>query len=62
MCLSATYFYTRLQEVIGFNTVSLNDPFQRFFGYLNAGGGLARGAEFSVTAQPSRTLDLFVYV
>ncbi|MBA3440132.1 MAG: TonB-dependent receptor [Pyrinomonadaceae bacterium] len=56
---SATYFYTRLQEVIGFNAVGLNDPFRRFSGYSNAGGGLARGAEFSVTAQPSRTLDLF---
>lgn len=62
--LSATYFYTRLQEVIGFDfSGAINpatDPFGRFFGFLNTGGGLARGLELSATASPSRMLDLFV--
>lgn len=51
---SATYFYTRLQEVIAFGPV----PAPRFFGYLNTGGGLARGAELSAEAAPARALDL----
>ncbi|MDQ5846229.1 MAG: TonB-dependent receptor, partial [Acidobacteriota bacterium] len=61
--LSATYFYTRLQEVIGFDlSGKINpqtDPFGRFFGYLNTGGGLARGLELSATASPTRMLDVF---
>ncbi|HEX3280468.1 MAG TPA: TonB-dependent receptor [Pyrinomonadaceae bacterium] len=58
--LSATYFYTRLQEVIGFAGLiaPVSDPFGRFFGYVNTGGGLARGLELSATASPSRTLDV----
>jgi len=61
---SATYFYTRLQEVIGFDfSGKINpqtDPFGRFFGFLNTGGGLARGLELSATASPNRMLDVFV--
>ena len=34
------------------------DPFGRFGGYRNTGGGLARGAEFSVSAAPSSSLSL----
>ena len=60
--VSATYFYTRLQEVIIFDTSGFitpaTDPFGRFNGYRNTGGGLARGAEFAVCAKPYRTLDL----
>jgi vitamin B12 transporter len=60
--LSATYFYTRLQEVILFDTSGLitptTDPFGRFNGYRNTGGGLARGAEFALSAKLYRTLDL----
>ncbi len=60
--LSATYFYTRLQEVIVFDSsgfiVPATDPFGRSGGYLNTGGGLARGAEFGINAKPYRTLDL----
>lgn len=56
--LSATYFYTRLQETIGFGTPS-SDPFGRIFGgYLNTRGGLARGVEISGEARPWRTLLL----
>ncbi len=55
--LSATYFYTRLQEVVGFGPVT---TFDRIFGgYLNTGGGLARGVEVSATVAPARTFDLF---
>ena len=61
---SATYFYTRLQEVIVFgNSADVNpatDPFGRSGGYFNTGGGLARGAEFSVNAQPTRSTEFAV--
>lgn len=54
---SATYFYTRLQEVVDFGPV---ETFDRIFGgYLNTGGGLARGVEVSATLAPARTLDVF---
>lgn len=56
--LSATYFYTRLQEVVGFGNTPA-DPFGRFSGYLNTGGGLSRGAELSGEFAPARWLDLF---
>ena len=56
--LSATYFYTRLQEVVGFGDTP-NDPFGRFGGYINTGGGLSRGAELSGEFAPARWLDLF---
>ncbi len=57
--LSATYFYTRLQEVVGFGDTP-GDPFGRTFGgFLNTGGGLARGAELSATLAPAATLDLY---
>ena len=58
---SATYFYTRLQEVIAFDFTGLvaqPDPFGRFGGYVNTNGGLARGVELSFEAAPARTLDL----
>jgi iron complex outermembrane receptor protein len=59
--LSATYFYTRLQEVIVFDFTGLvaqPDPFNRFGGYVNTGGGLARGAELEFDAAPTRRLDV----
>jgi iron complex outermembrane receptor protein len=58
---SATYFYTRLQEVIAFDFTGLvvqPDPFERFGGYVNTRGGLARGVELSLDAAPSRALDV----
>ncbi len=59
---SATYFYTRLQEVIIFDFSGVinpaTDPFGRFGGYRNTNGGIARGAELSITATPTRTLSL----
>ena len=59
---SATYFYTRLQKVIIFDFTGLinpaTDPFGRFGGYVNTDGGIARGVELSLTATPTRTLNL----
>jgi len=56
--VSGTYFYTRLQQVIGFDFSgiinSATDPYGRFGGYRNTGGGLARGLEFAVEANPRR--------
>jgi vitamin B12 transporter len=60
--LSATYFYTRLQDVIVFDSSGAitpdTDPFGRFGGYRNTGGGLARGVELAASVKPYRTLDL----
>ena len=61
--LSATYFYTRLQDVIVFDSTGVitpaTDPFGRFGGYRNTGGGLARGLELAANTKPYRTLDLY---
>jgi iron complex outermembrane receptor protein len=56
--LSATYFYTRLQEVVAFGDTPA-DPFGRFGGFVNTGGALARGLELSGEFAPSRSFDLF---
>jgi iron complex outermembrane receptor protein len=60
----ATYFYTRLQELIIFDFSGVispaTDPFGRFGGYRNTRGGLARGLELSATSTPSPSLDLSV--
>jgi len=60
--VSATYFYTELQKVIIFDFTGLidpaTDPFGRFGGYVNTNGGIARGVELSMTATPTRTLNL----
>lgn len=59
---SATYFYTRLQEVIVFDFSGVidpaTDPFGRFGGFRNTNGGIARGAEFSLSATPSTKTNL----
>ena len=59
---SATYFYTHLQEVIVFDFSGAirpaTDPFGRFGGYRNTNGGIARGIELSLTATPTRTLNV----
>lgn len=54
---SASYFYTRLQNVIAFGNL-VNDPFERFSGYVNAGGGLVRGVEFSIESKPWKGMIL----
>lgn len=67
--LSATAFYSRLQEVIlfefGGRINPATDPYGRFGGYLNGKGGLARGVESSIEArlQPDFQFNLnYTYV
>ena len=44
--ISGTAFYTNLQQIVGFRSLT-DDRFGRFFGYANRPGGIARGFEFS---------------
>jgi vitamin B12 transporter len=56
--LSATYFYTKLQEQILFGSVP-QAPFNRpFGGYLNGGAGIARGVELSGKVSPTRSTNV----
>ena len=59
---SATYFYTRLQEVIVFDFSGAIqptlDPYGRYGGYRNTSGGLARGVEAEASLFPTRSLSL----
>ncbi|HEV3330444.1 MAG TPA: TonB-dependent receptor [Bryobacteraceae bacterium] len=55
--LSATYFYTRFQEAIGFTSFA-TDPLGRFSGYFNTNGGLARGVEANASLAPTRSTNL----
>jgi vitamin B12 transporter len=55
--ISATYFYTRLQQVVGFGPVP-REPFGRTSGYFNTGGALARGVELSTSLQPTSKLSV----
>lgn len=52
--LSGTVFYTDLSDTIIFDFANFprDDVFGRFGGYRNAGGGIARGAEFSARLVP----------
>jgi vitamin B12 transporter len=59
--LSATYFYTRLTDIITYGNVVPDigmDP-RPFGGYENQKGGIARGAEFSLKAKPTNSTDVF---
>jgi vitamin B12 transporter len=60
--LSGTYFYTRIQQAITFDSSGLitpaTDPFGRFGGYRNTQGGLARGVELSANLAPTHRLNL----
>jgi vitamin B12 transporter len=49
-----TYFYTRLQRVVGFDRSFVVDPLGlgRFSGYVNQPGGISRGIESYVEAAP----------
>ncbi len=56
---SASYFYTRLQDVIMFGNVDpTTDPYGRYYGYSNTHGGIARGVESSLSVVPIRMLRL----
>jgi iron complex outermembrane receptor protein len=54
--LSASYFYTRLQNVVAYGDTPADDPYGRYGGYINVGGGLARGVEVSGEARPWRSM------
>ncbi len=58
---SATYFYTKLIDTIGFGNVvpPINDTPRDFGGYLNTKGGIARGAEFSGQVRATGSTDIF---
>jgi len=59
---SATYFYTRIQQVTAFDSSGVirpaTDPFGRSSGYINGAGGISRGVELGVEARPLRSLTL----
>jgi len=59
--LAATYFYTKLNEVIVFDTsgavTPLTDPLGRNGGYRNTGGGMARGLESTASVAAARSLQ-----
>jgi iron complex outermembrane receptor protein len=59
--LSATYFYTRLSDVVGFGNVvpNIGTTTRPFGGYENQKGGIARGGEFSVKLKPKNCFELF---
>ncbi len=59
--LSATYFYTRLQNTIDFGSParSIGTTTRPFGGYRNSKGGLARGLEFSAEIRPFETTSVF---
>ncbi|HEV7682119.1 MAG TPA: TonB-dependent receptor [Pyrinomonadaceae bacterium] len=54
--LGATYFYTRLQRIVDFESFFVVDPLGlgRFSGYVNRPGGIARGVETFLEATPWR--------
>jgi vitamin B12 transporter len=55
---SATYFYTTLQQIIAFATLTgPPDPFGRFFGYYNSRGGISRGVETKLAVSPIAALN-----
>ena len=60
--ISASYFYTRLQETIAYDPGILispaTDPYGRYGGYYNTPGGLARGVELSAEAKLPRGVML----
>lgn len=59
--LSATYFYTRLIDTIGFgnDVPDIGTTPRPFGGYENQKGGIARGGEFSADIKPTDSTDIF---
>jgi outer membrane receptor protein involved in Fe transport len=59
--LSATYFYTRLNDIIGFGNAvpNIGTTFRPFGGYENQKGGIARGGEFSSRIRPVSSTEIF---
>ncbi len=60
--ISASYFYTWLQDVISFDTSGAinpaTDPFGRYVGYVNTQGGISRGFEVSAAVAATRSLKV----
>jgi len=57
--ISATYFYSRLQDTIAFGPTPSADPYGRTSrGYVNSQGGLSRGVELTVRVSPVSSLDI----
>lgn len=58
--LSATYFYTRLTDIIGFANVApdIGSTIRTFGGYVNQRGGIARGSELTARFRPSSSTDI----
>jgi vitamin B12 transporter len=59
--ISATYFYTRVVSVTGFDSTPsrfVNDSYGRSFGYINGSGGISRGIELSAESRPTRDLTI----
>jgi iron complex outermembrane receptor protein len=60
--MEATYFRTRLSEIIVFDFSGAidpaTDPFGRFGGYLSTDGGVTQGLELVLSLAPRRGLDL----
>ncbi len=59
--ISSTYFYSHLQQVIGFLDFPPGyvDPYGRTSGYYNTGGGISRGVELSGDFHPARNTSIF---
>ncbi|MCL2659050.1 MAG: TonB-dependent receptor, partial [Acidobacteriaceae bacterium] len=57
---SATYFYTRLNQTIIFDSFLYlkPDPLNRPYGYANSSGGITRGVEASFAVSPIRQLNV----
>ena len=63
--LSATWFYTDVRKSIDFafcvpQCLPSPDPFDRFSGYYNTEGRVARGLETSAQFKPSDSTDVFI--
>lgn len=58
--LSATYFYTRLTDIIGYGNVvpNIGSTQRPFGGYENQRGGISRGGEFSAKFKPAGSTDI----
>jgi len=60
--LAATYFHTRLDDVVFFDFSGAilpdSDPFGRFGGYRNVEGGSASGVELGLSARPTAGLRI----
>lgn len=61
LTLSATYFYTRLTDTIGYGNVvpDIGATQRPFGGYENTKGGLARGVEVSGAITPTASTSIF---